>query len=160
MNLGQGMYLPKVDSSSTGEYRFHQIPTEFKTSNSSNSTFSNSPLEQYHYLLTRYDELEKRVSELEQNAQKTNCFLEQSIILQRVCLIIIFLFPLIASGIAAVAVFFLSTNPELVLYAKWYLGILGLSGVVDLIYIFVSSKVVKDDLAILEKRIGEVEKKI
>lgn len=158
MNDNSGIYLPSKDSSSSLGFEFHTFPSEITTSVKSNSTASNIPQEQYHYLITQFDLLNTSVRKLESSSSKTDCFMKQSVLLQRVCLVVIILLPFIVAASAACTVWWLSTDENLVSYAKGYLCILGISGVVDLIFVFATEKIRTSRLNEIEKRISKLEK--
>lgn len=158
MSTNSGLFLPNRNSSSTVGYEFRPFSPDIKTSRGENSTASDLPLEQYHYLLSKFDELDKRVKSLEKSSQKVDCFAEQSILLQRICIIVIFILPLVVSAAAAGVVWIFSTDETLVTCAKWYLGILGFSGLVDLVAVFLTEKFKSARIEDLERRVGNLEK--
>lgn len=158
MRMNNGLFLPNRNSSSTAGYEFHSFSTEVKTARNENSTASDLPLEQYHYLISKFDELDKRVQILEKSSQKVDCFAKQSILLQRICIIVIFILPLIVSAAAACVVWIFSVDETLVTCAKWYLGILGFSGIVDLFAIFSTEKFWSAKIEDLERRMCNLEK--
>lgn len=158
MNTGNGLYLPNSDASSTADFNFHPFPPDIKTARRENSTASEIPPDQYHYLISLIDGLNLKVSELEKSAQTTNCFSKQAVLLQRICIIVIFLLPIIVVAAASGVVWWLSTDETLVNCAKWYLGILGLAGVIDLVAIFLTEKFRSARIEDLERRVGNLEK--
>lgn len=151
--------MPNRNSSSTVGYEFRPLSSEVKTARNENSTASDLPLEQYHYLISKFDELDKRVQNLEKSARKVDCFAKQSILLQRICIVVILILPLIVSAAAAGVIWIFSVDETLVTYAKRYLGILGLSGVIDLIVIFLMEKFRSARIEDLERRMCNLEKR-
>ena len=156
--MSNGLFLPDKSSSSSTGFEYRQFSPEVKTTQNENSSASNSPFEQYHYLMSRYDELDDRVKKLEETSKKVDCFTKQSIILQKICMFVIFSLPFIVTAAAAGIVWCFSTDQALITCAKWYLGILGLSGVIDLITIFLTKKFKDAQISDLERRVDRLEK--
>lgn len=150
--------MPNRNRSSTAGFEFHSFSSDVKTAKSENSTASDLPLEQYHYLISRFDELDKRVKDLEVSSQEVNCFTKQSILLQRICIAVIFVLPFIVLTAASCVVWYFSTDETLVTCAKWYLGILGFSGLIDLAFIFFTAKYRDARIEDLERRVSTLEK--
>lgn len=156
--MSKGLFLPnRISSSSTG-FEYRQFSSEIKTTQSENSSASNSPFEQYHYLISKFDELDNRVKKVEKVSNRVDCFTKQSIILQKICIIVICILPLIVSAAAAGIVWCFSTDQALITCAKWYLGILGFSGIIDLVVIFVTERFRSARISDLERRVDRLEK--
>lgn len=158
MNTGNGIFLPNRDTSSTADFSFHPLPSEIRTARNENSTTSNIPPEQYHYLLTQIDGLNARIKTLEKSAQTTSCFAKQSVILQRICIIVIFVLPFIVAAAAAGIVWLFSTDESLINFAKGYLGVLGFSGLLDFGFLVFFEKNRTAQLKDLDQRIEKLEK--
>lgn len=158
MLSNQGLYLPSDAATSTHGYEYHQFSSQIKSEAEENKTSAGLPQEQYHYLLSQHDLLQNKVQELESDIKQSKKFFRQATLLQQVCLGVIILLPVIVATAAAVTVWLLSTDPVLVNCAMWYLRILGLSGVADLIYIFVSHKNRESRIEQIERRLDQSEK--
>lgn len=155
--MSNGLFLPNRNSSSSTGFEYCQFPSEIKTTQNENSSASGSPFEQYHYLKSLFDELDNRVKKVEETSKKVDCFTKQSIILQKICIIVIFILPLVVTAAAAGIVWYFSTDQTLITCAKWYLGILGFSGIIDLFTIFVTEKFRDTRISDLERRMDRLE---
>lgn len=155
--MSNGIFLPSQNSSSSASFEYRQFPPEIKTTQSENSSSSSSPFEQYHYLRSRFDKLDNRVKQVEETSKKIDCFTKQSIILQKICIVVIFILPLIVTAAAAGIVWYFSTDQTLITCAKWYLGVLGFSGIIDLITIFITEKFKDARISDLERRMDRLE---
>lgn len=153
--MSNGLYLPTNETSSTSGFQYHRLPTNVQESNRNNSTASELPPEYYSYLTNEIQNLKSSINDLQRDSDTSKTFFKESVLLQRVCLVIIVLFPLLLAAITAVVVWRFSTEPTLVNYAKWCLGILGLSGVIDLIFIFATHKIDVARIEQIERRLDK-----
>lgn len=78
--------------------------------------------------------------------------------LQRVCLVIIVLLPIILAGLVATIAYVFCSNEQMILYAKWILGILGFGGIVDLFVIFATHSIDQKRFEHIERRLDHLEK--
>ena len=155
--MNKGLYLPTNETSSTPGFQYHQLPTNVQESSRNNSTASGLSPEYYNYLINEIQSLKSSVNDLQRSSDASKTFFEASVLLQRVCLVIIILFPLILAAITAVVVWRFSTEPTLVNYAKWCLGILGLSSIVDLVFIFATHKIDVARIEQIERRLDKLD---
>lgn len=155
--MSTGIYLPNNKSSSTPDFHFHQLSANLQENNRNNSTVSELPPEYYSYLITEIQSLKASVGDLKKVSDSSKIFFNESVLLQRVCLTIIILLPLVLTAIAGVIVLTFSSEPSLVAYAKWGLGILGLSSAVDLFFIFATHKITKERIEQIERRLDKLD---
>lgn len=157
-HLDNGMYLPKNDVSSTAGYEFHSFAKNVQGQNNENSTSKIFPPEYYQLLSQQILSLQQEVAALKKSAEISQTFFKQSVLLQRVCLATIVLLPIILAVIVAIITFIFCSNEQMLSYAKWGLGILGIGGVVDLIVIFCTHGINQKRLEHIEQRLGQLEK--
>lgn len=157
--MSNGIFLPNRNSSSSTAFEYHRFPSEVRTTQKENSSAIGSPFEQYHYLISKFDELDNRVKRVEKTSKKIDYFTKHSIILQKICIVVIFVLPFIVTAAAAGIVWSFSTDQVLITCAKWYLGILGLSGMLDLVIIFLTERFRNAQISDLERRIERLEKR-
>lgn len=157
-DLSNGMYLPKGDASSTTGYEFHPFSVNVQGQNSENSTSKILPPEYYQLLTQQIFSLQQEVAALKKSAEASETFFKQSVILQRVCLAIIILLPIILAGIVATIAYFFCSNEQMLSYAKWILGILGVGSIVDLIVIFSTHSINQKRFEHIERRLDHLEK--
>lgn len=157
-DLNNGMYLPKNDASSTAIYEFHPFSANVQGQNSENSTAKIFPPEYYQLLTQQIYSLQQEVTSLKESAETSQTFFKQSVLLQRVCLVIIVLLPIIGAGLVATIAYVFCSNEQMILYAKWILGILGVGGIVDLIVIFATHSIDQKRFEHIERRLDHLEK--
>ena len=155
--MSTGIFLPNNGSSSTPGFQYHQLPTNVQENNRNNSTTSGLPPEYYNYLINEIQDLKSSVRDLKQSSDTSKTFFKESVLLQRVCLSIIILLPLVLAAITAVVVWVFSTETALVEHAKWCLRILGFSGIVDLIFIFATHRIDVKRIEQLERRVDKLD---
>lgn len=160
MNNYGGMYLPSSVSSPTPGFEYHEFSPSVQGRNSANSTSTGLPPEHYDYLSRQINSLQTTVDSLKVATEKSQTFFDQSVLLQRVCLAVIILIPIILAVVAAVIVWVFSTEAALVQHAKWCLGILSLSGVIDLIVVFATCKINVQRIEQIERRLDNMEKNV
>ena len=154
--MNAGLFLPNNGSSSTPGFQYHQFSTNIQENNRNNSTSPEIHPEYYSYLIGEIRDLKAEVSDLKHASEKSKTFFKESVFLQRVCLAVIVLIPLILAAITAVVVWVFSTESVLVGYAKWCLGILGVSGIVDLIFIFATHRIDVQRIEQIERRLDNL----
>lgn len=157
-NLTNGMYLPKDDASSTSGYEFHPFPVNVQGQNDENSTSKIFPPEYYQLHIQEISSLQQEVAELKKSAETSKAFFKQSVLLQRVCLAIIILLPIVLAGIVATIAYLFCSNEQMLVYAKCILGILGVGGIVDLIVIFATHSIDQKRFEYIERRLDHLDK--
>lgn len=157
-DLNNGIYLPRSDASSTARYEFHPFQVNVQGQNSENSTANVFPPEYYQLLTQQISSLQQEVVYLKKSEEISRTFFKQSVLLQRVCLVIIVLLPIILAGLVATITYVFCSNEQIILYAKWFLGILGIGGVIDLIVIFSTYSIDQKRFEHIERRLDYLEK--
>lgn len=157
-DLNNGMYLPKNDASSTAGYEFHPFSANVQGQNNENSTAKIFPPEYYQLLTQQIYSLQQEVASLKKSAETSQTFFKQSVLLQRVCLVIIVLLPIILAGLVATIAYVFCSNEQMILYAKWILGILGFGSIVDLFVIFATHSIDQKRFEHIERRLDHLEK--
>lgn len=157
-DLNNGMYLPKNDASSTAGYEFHPFSANVQGQNNENSTAKIFPPEYYQLLTQQIYSLQQEVASLKKSAETSQTFFKQSVLLQRVCLVIIVLLPIILAGLVASIAYVFCSNEQMILYAKWILGIFGFGAIVDLFVIFVTHSIDQKRFEHIERRLDHLEK--
>ena len=155
--MNTGIYLPNNKSSSTPNFQFHPLPSNVHENNRNNSTVSGLSPEFYSYVIDEIQGVKTSVGDLKKSSDTSKNFFKESVILQRVCLAIIILFPLVLASIAGIIVWLVSSEPSLVSYAKWSLGILGTSSIVDLIFVFATYKIADKRIEHIERRLDKLD---
>jgi len=157
-DLNNGIYLPKNDASSTSGYEFRPFSANVQGQNNENSTSKIFPPEYYQLLTRQISSLQQEVETLKESAKTSQTFFKQSVLLQRVCLVIIIILPIILAGIVATIAYIFSSNEQMLSYAKWILGILGVGSIVDLIVIFATHSIDQKRFEHIERRLDHLEK--
>lgn len=157
-NLNNGMYLPKNDASSTTGYEFHPFSANVQGQNNENSISKIFPPEYYQFLTQQISSLQQEVATLKESEKTSQTFFKQSVLLQRVCLVIIIILPIILAGIVATIAYIFCSNEQMLSYAKWILGILGVGGIVDFIVIFATHSIDQKRFEHIERRLDHLEK--
>ena len=155
--MSTGLFLPNNGSSSTPGFQYYPLSANVQEISRNNSTVSDLSPEYYNYLLNEIQSLKSSVRDLKQTSDTSKTFFKESVFLQRVCLSIIILLPLVLAAITAVIVLVFSTEATLVEHAKWCLGILGFSGIVDLIFIFATHRIEVKRIERLEQRLDKLD---
>ena len=157
-DLNNGMYLPKNSASSTTGYEFHSFSANVQGQNNENYTSKVFPPEYYQLLTQQISSLQQEVTTLKESTKASQTFFNQSVLLQRVCLVIITILPIILSLIVATITYVFCLNEQMLSYAKWILGILGIGGIVDLIVIFATHSIDQKRFEHIERRLDHLEK--
>lgn len=156
--MNTGLFLPNNGSSSTPGFQYYPLSSNVQENSRNNSTASEVSPEYYNFLLTQIQNLQSSVHSLQQSSDTSKTFFKESVLLQRVCLIIIILLPLVLAAVASVVALVFSTEAALKEYAKICLGVLGVSGLVDLIFIFATHRIDAKRLEQLERMVDKLEK--
>ena len=155
--MSGGIFLPNSGSSSTQSFRLHPISDNVQETNRNNSTASGLPPEYYNYLINEIQGVKSSVCDLKKTSEQSKTFFKESVFLQRVCLTIIVLLPIILTTVVAVVAWFFCTDPELQNCAKNWLTLLGISGLIDLIFIFVTYKINIARIEQIERRLDKLD---
>lgn len=157
--MNTGLYLPRNESTSKSDFEYRQISSKVEEHNQKNTTSAPFSHSTEHYIIQQLLQLETTVSDLKKSTEKSRNFFNESVLLQRVCLAIIILLPVLMLVTTGIIVRNFSTDSKLLGHANWWLGILGTATAIDLAFVFASEKTRKEQIERIEKRLDSIENK-
>lgn len=155
---GYGVYLPTNDASSTSGYKYHSFPANVQGQNSENYTSKMIPPEYYAFLVQKIELLQKDVTNLKEASKVSSNFFKQSVLLQRVCMVIIILLPITLTAVVATIAYVYCSDEQMISFAKWVLGILSMGSLIDLFVIFATHSIDQKRIEQIERRIDQLSK--
>ena len=156
--FNSGMYLPKDVASSTTGFEYRTFSSNVQGQSNENSTSNVLPPEYYNNHTLQISSLQQDVAKLQKLAEVSQAFFKQSVLLQRVCLAIIILLPIVLALVVAMITRFFCSNEEMLLFAKWILRIICGVGIVDLFVILGKNSIDKERFEHIERRLDSLEK--
>ncbi len=156
--FNSGMYLPKNITSSTTGFEYHSFSSNVHEQSSENSTSKMLPPEYYNYHEQQISTLRQEVAMLKKSAVLSSTFFKQSVLLQRICLAIIILLPIVLALVVATIACFFCSDEQMLSFAKWFLGIIFLGAIADVFVIIVTHSVDQKRIEHIERRLDSLEK--
>lgn len=116
------------------------------------------PPEYYAFLVQKIELLQKDVTNLKETSKVSSNFFKQSVLLQRVCMVIIILLPITLTAVVATIAYVYCSDEQMISFAKWVLGILSMGSLIDLFVIFATHSIDQKRIEQIERRIDQLSK--